>query len=229
MIYSPLSSLLRTKEFPLAPNAQPSADGQAMVSVMVNGVAGVQPSAGVAGEKFAGLTTTQTSAASFLQTTAVAVELAVVPGSKTITLGRAPISGTTFVRDSVTGAAVAPDSVTGKVVDLTTAGVPGASVSVTYRYALTVVEARSRNGDVTPGGYAGLTTGSVSMVQSGTVYTDQFDSSLDWAAANETVVLGPNGQLSTKTAHAAGTPLSATIVALPTVEYPFLGIDFDTY
>lgn len=228
MIYSPLSAILRTKELALAPNAQLSADGQALVGSLVNGVAGVQPSTGAAGEKFVGFVFSQTSAVSFLQTTAVAVENATVPGAKTITLARTPIAGSVLVKDS-TGAVVAADSVTGKVVDLTTNGVAGSAVSITYRYALSVVEARSRNGDVTPGGYAGLTTGSVAMAQSGTVYTDQFDTAADFGAAGETVVLGPNGQLTTKTAHAAGTPLSCTIVALPTVEYPFLGIDFDTY
>jgi hypothetical protein len=229
MIYSPLSSILKTKEMALAPNAVLSQDGQAMVSVMVNGKAGVQPSAGAPGEKFAGFLNTQTSAVSFLQTTAVAVERVVLPGSKTVTLGRAPIAGTTFVRDVVTGASVAVDGVTGQVVDLSTAGVPGAELDVTYRYNLTVVEARSRNGDVTPGGYAGLTTGSCGLAQSGTIYTDQFESGLDWAAPGETAVLGANGQLSTKTAHPTWTAVQGTIVALPSVEYPFLGIDFDTY
>lgn len=229
MIYSPLSSLLRTREAALAANAQPTADGQAFVSVIENGHQVVKPSTGAAGEKFAGLAATQTSAASFLQTTAVAVETLVVPASKQLNLGRAPIAGTTQVRDEATGAPIAPDSVTGKTVDLTTAGVPSSTVVVTYRYALTVVEARSRNGDVTPGGYAGLTTGSLSLVQAGVVYTDQFDTSLDWGKANESVVLGPNGQLSTKTANPDGTVVSGAIAALPSAEYPFLGIEYDTY
>ena len=229
MIYSPYTSILRSKEAALALNAQLSADGQAMVTVLVAGVSGVQPSAGVAGEKFAGFVAAQTSAAAFLQTTAVAVETLVVPSSKTLSLGRAPIAGTSQVRASDTGLPVAVDSVTGKTVDLTTAGVPGTTVVVTYRYTLTVVESRSRNGDVTPGGYAGLTTGSVSLDQAGTIYTDQFDTLQDWAKVGEEVVLGANGQLTTKTANSAGTVLKAAIVALPTTEYPFLGIDFDTY
>ena len=152
MIYSPLSSILRTKEFALALNAQPSADGQAMVAVMVNGISGIQPSAGVAGEKLAGFVNAQTSAVPFLQTTAVAVEKFVVPGSKLVVLGRAPIAGTAFVNDVATDTPVVPDSVTGKNVDLTTGGVAGSTVLVTYRYALTVAEARARNGDPTPGG-----------------------------------------------------------------------------
>ena len=229
MIYSPLSSLLRTRELALAANTQPSADGQAMVATLVGGISGVQPSTGAAGEKFAGFVASQTSAASFLQTTAVAVEVFTTPSSKTVTLGRAPIAGTTQVKIEATNAPVAVDGVADKVVDLSTAGVPGQVVVVTYRYTLSVIEARSRVGDVTPGGYAGLTTGSVSLVQAGTVYTDQFDTSLDWGMAGESVVLGPNGQLSTKTANANGAPVSSYIVSLPTTDYPFLGIDFDLF
>lgn len=228
MIYSPLSSILRSKEFALALNAQPSADGQAMVSVLVAGVAGVQPSDGVADEKFAGFTNTQTSAASFLQTTAVVVEDVVLPSSKAVTLGRAPIAGTAIARDKDTGVVVAIASVVGKVATIS-AGTAGQNLSITYRYNLTVVEARSRNGDVTPGGYAGLTTGSVSLVQAGTVYTDQFDTSADFAEVGAKIVLADNGLITTDTVNANGTPISGAIVGLPSVDYPYLGIDFDTY
>lgn len=229
MIYTPLSTSLRSKEANLAPNAVLSADGQAMVSSINAGVAGVGPSTGAAGEKFAGFVAAQTSAAPFLQTTAVAVEVFTVPSGKQLTLGRAPIAGTTQVKDQTTNAPIAADGVSGKVVDLTTAGVPGSTVVVTYRYTLSVIESRSRNGDVTPGGYAGLTTGSVSLVQSGTVFTDQFDTSADWAKPGEEVVLGANGQLTTKTVNATGTVIKCAITALPNVEYPYIGIDFDTF
>lgn len=228
-IYSPLSTVLRSAELPLTAAAVIAAEGQALVSTMVAGVPGVAPSAGTSGEKFAGFVNTQTSAASFLQTTAVAVEQFVLPSGKTMTLGKSPVASTTLVRNSATGAIVASDSVTGAVVDMTTNGVAGTTYDVTYRYTLTVPQSRARQGDTTPGGYAGLTTGTVSVLQAGTIYTDQFSTLADFGPAAEKVVLAANGQLTSLTINSSGTVISGAVRALPSVDFPWLGIEFDVY
>jgi hypothetical protein len=113
------------------------------------------------------------------------------------------------------------------VVDLTTNGTVGHTVNVTYRYTLTVPEARAMNGDVIPGNYAGLTTGSVGVIQAGTIYTDQFDSAVNWQAATA-VELGASGIL-TNQGGASNVVVPCTIIAIPTVDYPFLGLEFDAY
>ncbi len=230
MIYNPLSSPIRTAEMPLGSGVTaPSADGQALVTTVVNGVAGVKLSAGTSGERFVGFVFAQVSAVPFLQTTAVKMEQFTLPAGKTLTLSRTPVASTTQVKVAATGVVAAPDSVTGAVVTLTTAGTAGVVYNVLYRYNLTVAEASSLNGDPVAGGYAGLRTGTVGVIQAGTIFTDQFDSAGDFGAANEVVALAANGQVTTKTVNSSGTSLSATIRQLPTVDIPFLGIDFSAY
>lgn len=229
MIYSPLSSYLRTKELPLSASAVLSQEGQAMMITWAGQVPGVLATAGAATDKFVGFLIAQTSAVPFLQTTAVKTERFTVPAGKTVTLAKLPIASTTFVYNVTGSAAVTPDSVntTTGVVDLTTGGTVGTTVDITYRYNLTVAEARSRNGDVVPGGAAAYVTNSVSLVQAGVIYTDQFDSSKNYAAATG-LKTAANGLITDQSG--AGAALTgATVIATPSVDYPFLGIDFSVY
>ncbi len=226
MIYSPLSTPLRTKEFPLSATASLAQDGQAMVRNQSGLVFGVQPSANSATEQFVGFMFTQTSASPFLQTTAVKTERFVVPAGKTLTLSKTLVAASVFVWNVTGSAAVTPDSATGTTVDLTTGGTIGSVVDVTYRYNLTVAEARSRNGDVQPGGYAGLTTGTVTVMQAGTIYTDQFNTAANWVAATE-VNLFTGGYVTDQAG--TGVAINATIISLPSVDLPFLGLEFDAY
>ena len=227
MIYSPLSTYPRTAEFPLAATAVPAQEGQALVRSFSGNTFGAAISTGAAGENFLGFLIAQISAVPFQQVTAVKTERFTLPAApKTITLSKTPIAGTTFVFNITTGVVAAPDSVTGNVVDLTTAGLAGNIYDVTYRYNLTVLEAKSRNGDVVPGGWNGYVTGTVSDVQGGRIYTDQFDSSKNWALSTA-VKLGANGLVTDQSG--AGTAINSSIIAVPTVDYPFLGIEFSAY
>lgn len=227
MIYYPLSNPLRTREFTIKSGATISQSGQALVGSMSGGIHGVSPSTADTGQNFVGFVWPQTSAVPFLQTTAVKVETFVVPAGKTVTLAKTPVSATTLVYNVTAGAAVTADSVTGAVVDLTTNGTIGSTVNITYRYTLTVAEARSLNGDVIPGGYAGLTYGQVGVLQAGTIFTDQFDSAVNWLAATA-VELAAGGTL-TNQGGASNVVVPCSIIAIPSVEYPFLGIEFDAY
>lgn len=227
MIYTPLSSATRSKEFPLAAGAVLAADGQAMIRSQVGQVFGVTPSAGAGGEMFVGFLSAQTSAVPFLATTAVKVERFVVPAGKVLTLSKTLVASSVFVYNVTGSAAVTPDSATGTTVDLTTNGTVGSTVDVTYRYNLTVAEARARNGDPTPGGYAGLTTNTVGIWQAGTIYTDQFDSSKNYAAA--TAIELAAGGLVTDQSGTGNVAIPCTVIAIPSVDFPFLGLEFDAY
>lgn len=226
MIYAPLSSPIRSREYPLLSTATLAQDGQALSRGLIGQTFGATPSSATAGENFLGFLMGQSSAVPFQQVTAVKTERFTLAAGKTVTLGKTPSAATTFVYNITTSAAATPDSVTGAVVDLTTAGVVGNVYDITYRYAMTVVEARSRNGDVSPGGYAGLSTGTVSVMQAGTIYHDQFDSSKNWAAATS-VKLGAAGLVTDQTG--TGTTLSCSIISTPSVDYPFLGLEFSAY
>lgn len=227
MIYTPLSHNIRSNEFPLAASAAPAQEGQAMIRSFSGNQFGAALSAGAGGENFLGFLIAQVSAVPFLQVTAVKTERFTLPATpKTLTLSKTPVSATTFVYNITTGAATSPDSVTGAVVDLTTNGVATNVYDVTYRYNLTVTEARSRNGDVVAGGWNGYVTQTVSVMQEGRIYMDQFDSSKNWAAATS-VKLAANGLLTDQSG--SGVAIPSTIIAVPTVDYPFLGLEFSAY
>mgnify|MGYP000866649431 FL=1 len=201
-----------------------TADGQALVYVLANGVAGVQPSTGAAGEQFAGFVNAQTSAAAFLQQTAIKVEDATLGASGTYSLAFVPVAGTLFVYDVTAGAAVTSGNYTlDSAGNFTSAGTANHEVIFTYVYNLTVIAARALQGDIQPGNYVGLSLGQVGVAQSGTIFHDQIDTSKNWRAATG-VKLGAGGKLQDQTG--SGVAINAKIRAVPTVDYPFLGLDF---
>jgi hypothetical protein len=224
MIYFPLSAISRSTEEVLNPAVTLTGEGQAMISVLVNGVSNAQPSSGIAAEKFLGFSLTQTSAATFLPTTTVKVESLVVPISGIVTTAQTPVAATTFAYNDATGAAVTVVSVTGTSVDLGVISA-GLTVRVQYRYTLTVVQAQSLVGSVQPGGYSGAVYGRVGIAQSGVIYTDNFDSSKDFSAATS-IKLDANGRVSDQS-HATGVVIPAFVKSLPTVSFPFLALEFN--
>ena len=149
------------------------------------------------------------------------VEKQVVPASGTVTLQFAPLASSTTVLDATTGASVASPAVTGHNITGLTAG---DQVTVTYSYALTVSQAIGLMGNAVPSGYAGSLLGSTGVSQGGRIYTNQFDSSKNWADATA-IKLGANGQLTDQTG--SGTVVPALIVSLPNQDIPFLGIEFN--
>lgn len=126
--------------------------------------------------------------------------------------------------NAATGAPIAIDSVTGKDVDLLVANADTAVV-VTYRTALTVKEAVSLVGHQQPGGYSGAAYGQTGVAQQGVIYTDRIDAGVNWAAATA-IKLDAGGTLTDQTG--TGVAIDAKVVAVPTADYPFLGLQFNT-
>lgn len=213
MFYLPNTRFVDSGEVAVAPGAQIQAEGQALVRQAANPAAGVMPSTGAAGEIFCGLAVAGVSAAPFAEPYATKVEKFVVPATGSVKLALKPVAGQFFVKGSGTPA------LTDKVISGLTAG---EEISVTYKYALTVDQLRARQGDVQPGGYAGLQVGQIGVGKRGVAYFDQFDASCDWAAG-EPIRLGANGMLTTE---GTGAVVNAFVVHVPSPDYPVLGIEF---
>lgn len=221
MIYHPLSYHIRSTEYPLAAGATLSADGQALVVSNSNGVFGVAPSAGTSGEVFLGFVTAQTSAAPFLEQTAVKVDNVVSSSGGAATASLTPVSGTLSVLNPSTGAAITGWTL-GAAGSIT--GLPDSTaVTLVYTYALTVAQAVALMGNQTPSGYAGSLLGSTGCSQRGRIYTNQFDTSKDWTTG-AAITLGANGII---TQGGTGTAINGVVVGHPNSDYPYLGIEFD--
>lgn len=220
MIYQPLTAFVRSTEMPVQVGATVTAEGQALVSTRVNGVQGVSPSAGVAGEQFVGFATAQVSAAPFLEQVAVRVESLVVNAGGSVTTAMTPLAGTVSVFDNTLGAKDASIALTGSTISTLT---PGNNVTVTYSHALTVAQAVFLQGNQQPGGYSGSLLGQIGVGQGGKVFTNQIDTAANWNVATA-VKLAAGGMLTDQTG--AGVAINAIILQIPTVDSPFLGLEF---
>ncbi len=216
MIYFPLTKLVDSAEAVVSPTANITAEGQALVKV-ANGVA---PATGAADEIFAGFAVLGVSAAPLPALYATKVESFVVPGSGIVRLGQTPVAGQLAAFNNTAAAAIATPTVAGQTVTGLTAG---NTVTVTYKYAVTVIQSRALQGDVQPGGYAGAYVGQAGLGKRGLIYTDQFDASVNWAAVKE-IKLAANGQLTGDAG--TGEALKAYVVSVPNQEVPFLGLEF---
>lgn len=226
MQYTPLSSIIRSTEMKLAAAVAslPIQNGTPLVFGLEDGVRVVSPSAGAAGEVLAGFAHQQVSAAPALPADAVKVEQVVVAAGGVITLDREPLAGQYVVTNLATGAPITVSAASG--LTLTVAGGnAGVEVKVVYRHALTVREAVYRTGDVQPGGASGNHYGQIGVGQQGVIYTDRIDASVNWAAAT-IVTLDAAGMLTDQTG--TGEAINAQIVAVPTSDYPYLGLQFNT-
>lgn len=227
-IYRPLTEVRFSKEMRQASGATIDGEGFALVTSLSGGVNGVAKSAAASGEIFVGFSFTQTSASNFLITSEVKVEQFVIPAGGVVTLSRTPTASTTAVYDVTDGGAVSGGNiaVSGAAVTITAASTRGAvgnTVKVTYRYALTVSEMKLKYGDVTPGGYAGAQLGTVGVAQAGKIFTNCIDTTVDWTSVT-VMKTGANGLLVGNTGN--GATINGYVTDVPTVDYPFLGIQF---
>jgi hypothetical protein len=221
MIYGPFSKYVDSADVAVAPGVVIDAEGLALVRNKSAQSQGVMPSTGTAADLFAGFSYAGTSAAPFAEGYAVKVEsglTSLAPG--VVSLVFAPVANSVLVIDASTGAAITTFTVSGKTL---TGIAAGTIVNVTYKYALSVVQARALYGDIQPGGYSGAYIDQIGLVKRGVIYTDQFDSSKNWAAATD-VKMAAGGQLTDQSG--SGLSIPCQIVALPGVEVPFLGLEF---
>jgi hypothetical protein len=220
MIYGPFSKYVDSAEAVVAPGAVIDAEGLVLVRAAGAQAAGVLPSTGTNADLFAGFSIAGTSAAPFAEGFSNKIETFTVPANGKVTLQFTPVPNQTFVFDTTTSAAVSPVTVVGKQVTGLTVG---DEVVVTYKYALTVLQARALVGDVQPGGYSGAYIGQIGLIKRGLIYTSEFDASINWTAATA-VKAAAGGQVTDQTG--SGITLPAVIVAVPSSEVTFLGLEF---
>jgi len=220
MIYGPFSKYVDSAEAIVAPGAVIDAEGMALVRAQGAQAAGVLPSTGTSADLFAGFSIAGTSAAPFMEGFTNKMETFTVPATGKVTLQFAPVPNQVFVYDVTAGAAVSSPSVSGKQITGLTVG---DQVVVTYKYTLTVVQARALQGDVQPGGYSGAYIGQIGLLKRGQVWTSEFDASKDWSAATA-IKLAAGGQVTDQSG--SGNAINGQIIGVPTSEVTFLGIEF---
>lgn len=208
----------------LAKSAKIIAEGQALV--YVPGEVALAPAKGEANEVFAGFVMRRTSAAPVIEDYMTKVERFVIAapeeGDPSVELQFEPLSSSVCVIDLSTGTALAAPTVEGKVLT-SSAFKNDMEIEVVYKYALTVVQARSIFGDIQPGGAAGNLLGQVGCAKRGQIYTSWFDTAVNWRTAKQ-IKLAANGMITNE--NGTGTVINAYVVAVPNVDEPFLGIEF---
>lgn len=222
MFYMPKTSLFDSEEGVLSKGAVITAEGQALVAV----ADGLKPAEGVAGEHFAGFVCQRVSATPFLEDFYVRVEELTVATAGAVVLAREPLSAQVVgLVNIATGEAIDGDTTVEGAVVKNANLTEGLQVRITYKYAMTVVEAKSKMGDIQPGGPSGALVGQVGFVSRGTVFTNFFDTTVDWTKAKK-IQLAANGMITADKGN--GVAIDAFVVAdgYPSAMYPFLGIKF---
>lgn len=221
-------------------------EGQALIAVIdqATGTEKVQSSGGDSGEIFAGFSIRDNAD----NATTSVVEEIVVPSvapftaslsNTNIVAGTVGVSTTAALRAvaSDTGLLAKTDSVpnTGEIQILSPATVvtgdlvfhedeAGQTVTVTYRFNLTVAQSRLEFFQRNINNEAGALFGQVGVgMGNGEVFTDQFDATLAWDAG-EVITTGADGIL---TQGGNGAKLDARVISVPNVNNPLLGINFN--
>jgi hypothetical protein len=101
----------------------------------------------------------------------------------------------------------------------------GQAFVATYRYNLTVAEARLRFFQRNINNEAGALFGQVGVGHGhGEIFTDQYNALIDWSAAATAIESGPDGTLDS--GGAGGNVLDARVISVPNVNNPLLGVAF---
>lgn len=220
MLYLPSCKFVDSADVLVATGAIITAEGQALIRAAGASATGVTVSGGGGSEVFAGFSFQGVSAAAYPSAYLSKVEKFTVPASGIVQLAFTPVAGQLAVFDTTTNAAISTPTVVGSTVTSLTAG---DIVNVTYQYAASVLQSRAVIGDTQPGGSAGLSVSQTGLVKRGTVFTDQFNAAINWAAATA-IKLAANGQVTDQTG--GGVAIVGYVVAVPTTDIPFLGIEF---
>lgn len=222
-------------EIKLASGTTTVTDGQGISSLVEGGETVGRVTTG-SGEKFHGVAQGRLKYPS----TAIVTEL-LTASSTTLTLTYTPASSTDLSIYANSGAgtkqaAGTPGSnaneysISGKVVTLHS-GQADTTLLVIYRRSITVTEAQALYGhgiNVSPLEATEIAN-SVSVIRKGTVYTDQCDLSSDWRNAHTgAVYCKANGLFTLASSSALALPY-ARIVAVPTADVPYLGLEFSAY
>lgn len=228
MLLFSASRIENSVERPVAAGQVISAEGAALMSAYSSGVFGARLSAGASTDKFLGVSINRTisqtqepvmeqltvaSGTVTLKAAAVVGSLRVVPaGGSAYTVATGAPSGATEAQHT----SGAPSTVT-----FYSTGENGKVVTVTYLTDRTVAQQIMSQGNQDAGGPAGLYLGQIGIITKGDIYTDQFVTTVDWAATPLDLRLGASGKF---TIGGSGSLVPGYILQIPTVTSPVLGI-----
>lgn len=235
MILFQNSRIMQSIERPVAAGQTITAEGAPLVVDNTGGVFGVRHSTGGGSEQFAGISLAQQLTIQYQAKYEVLT--ADESANPKLNLAKIPTASGSIRLYNVTGAVVHTFNATtaatpagpntynlpanGTVVWLPAANA-GDVFNISYRYAVTVVEAQQLAGNIPPGGAAALTLGSVGVITIGDVITSEFDTAVDWSVANPVIKLSSAGLF---TIGGSGiTVPNAYVMSVPTPDSPFLGI-----
>jgi hypothetical protein len=245
MLELSLTKILLSQELPLYSNSAAFDEGtpleyvmgttQANVGAPVGAGNVVQPGSGTAGAFFAG-----TALNVFTRpTTMVWVDvLTVSPTTYTATLTQIPtgttavavVLGTPPLGTQLTNITTGSPTTSQVLINGTNnqtltfnAAAAGSTVTVTYRYNITVLQAEIFVGDGVAAGFSPSTiTGTVGCIERGIVFTSNFDTSKYWGAGNITNISLLTGGLYSY--GGSGAAVTGTVYQVPTTDIPFLGV-----
>jgi hypothetical protein len=212
-------------------------EGIGLIAVRVAGQVTVKPGVGGANtEEFAGVALNERTAPTLAPLVYRAKVVLVTSGQWGVVLNR-NVVGTPRVVYTASGTALtasgggAPTAgqyrvVNNNVVEVNTADL-GKEIEVTYTYAPTIADLYQLGGDNSPTTFATLPTliGVTGVIEEGLVYTTNFDPSADWAGWTpaSTIKVGANGVFQIG---GTGASVKGRVMHAPSVDIPFLGIDF---
>jgi len=196
---------------------------------------GVAQAAGASGEVFVGISISQQRSLSVIST----VDEVVVASDGTFSLNHnsynSGLQRFAILTGTTEGAALTSNSspstsqfypVSSSTINfITNTGNAGKTIRAYYRYSPTAVQAQMLQGDVLPGGDAGLILNQVGVIVAGDISTTEFDPSVNWNGSLATLALG-SGLF---TLGGGGTTLlpNVRVIHRPTANEPWLGLSLN--
>lgn len=224
--------VLESNEFPAITPALGgliAAEGRGLVMDYSAGQPFVKEATGDENEKFIGVSIGQqmvpqilpfieeyvaNSAAPYTSTFAVAQGLAAYANGVALDVvsGAAPAAGEIRVE----GDTIIENGKVTVITKLTTnAAEDGQTIKIVYQYAPSILQWKTLQGDVPPGGDAPTTLGTMGVIIKGLVATTEFDTNADWSVANPVLGIAANG-LFTEGSGSTITPIpNAVIIQTP--------------
>jgi len=224
------------KEKKLAPGVTIANEGTVLVSTLVDGEEKVRPSTGANTDVVVGFAWSNSIVpGTMVVTDEKTIPAIAVAAASTIAIANG-IAGSFHIVGSTTAswtlvANAAAVNAAGKFFYDESTGVltvwnieAGEDITVTYRKNLTVIEQQSLFGDPRPNLGAGDFFEQITVARgNGEIYTDQYDTSVDWSSAT-VAYTGANGLL---TSANTSTIAVGRIISRPSASNKFLGIAFN--
>ena len=237
------SSIRVSRNRPVISSVTTLEEGTGLIASRVNGELQVGPSVGAANtEEFAGFALNERTAPALFPSVLLSQVVVLVTGTTYgVSLPR-PVVGAVRVAYTTSGTALtlsgsggtaAPNAgeyriTSGNIVEVNVADL-AKKINITFKYSPTIQDILTLGGDNSPTTFLSIVqfTGNTGVIEEGVIFTSFFDVAIDWANWTPTVglKLAANGVITS----AAGTGATITrgrVVAAPTTDIPFLGVDF---